>query len=94
MEKSDTLLVSLMTFWKENGGSLLGHGISSLRSEGGGQTERKKDKRTFGLHPTVYMLHLPKCVHRIYSLLLGRSHVSLGLDHFVHKLPEADGEVV
>ena len=94
---SATLLVSLMTFWKENGGSLLGHGVLSLRREGGGRTKKERQWEmawTFILHPTAYILHFPKYVHFTLSLLLGGSHVRLGLNHFVNKLPKANGGVI
>lgn len=80
-------LVSLMTFWKENGASLSGHGSLSLR--------RWKDDREKRCHVrSHFCINFLQCVKATFSLLLEGSHVSLGFDHFVHKFPEANGVVV
>lgn len=67
-----------MTFWKENGGSLLGHGSRSLRV-------KKKNGQS---HSQITFFSFSQ------FLLLKGSHVSLGLDHFVHKLSKANGVVI
>lgn len=89
--KKSRLLVSLMTFLKENGGSLLGHGWASLR-------ERKKDGQCkctlFCTTVCTYVLNGLEDIYITIFLLLWGSHVSLGLDHFVHKLSKANGIAV
>lgn len=95
--KSLNSLVSLITFWKENGGSLLGQGWLSLRGLEGGWTKDKREKGKWRVkldYSPVCMCLSRLCVHVTFSLLLGGSHVGLGLDHFVHELSEPDGVVV
>lgn len=95
--KNFTSLVSLMTFLNENGGSLLGHGSLSLR---GLKEDEQKTRETEGMPCTfrlqycIYVLNFFQYVHVTFFLLLGGSHVSLGLNHFVHKLSKPNGVVL
>ncbi len=91
--KKSKLLVSLMTFRKENGGSLSGHGCLSLRrrKEDGQKMRGRKKNDMFIYNTLLYACeYAPQSVH----VLLGGSHVSLGLDHFVHKLSKPNGVVI
>lgn len=62
------------------------------KSEKDGQKRRVKGEIAFRLH---YCICITFCnVFMSHFLLLGGSHVSLGLDHFVHKLSKPNGVVI
>ncbi len=75
----------------------MGHGLASLRSckeDGQKRSEKEEIGCTFRLQYCMCALNFPQGVHVTFSLLLGGSHVSLGLDHFVHKLSKPNGVVI